>query len=60
MGIFEIEGEKAQVIIEKYDKEGKTPTEIMKETGFSMAWIRQVIERTIALRKLRSEKEDGS
>lgn len=54
--IFEIEGEKAKAIMEEHAK-GRTPTEIMKQTGFSMSWIRQVIDRSIALRKLKRERE---
>jgi len=53
-----MEGEKAKVILEKH-AQGKTPTEIMKETGYSMAWIRQVIERTLAVRKIRKEGRLG-
>jgi len=56
--IDEMEGEKAKVILEKH-AQGKTPTEIMKETGYSMAWIRQVIERTLAVRKIRKEGRLG-
>jgi hypothetical protein len=37
-------GEKARRILELH-AEGRTPTEIMKETGYSLAWIREVIVR---------------
>ena len=37
-------GEKKKKILELW-KEGKTYTEIMKETGYSMAWVREAVQR---------------
>ena len=47
-------GEKAKRILELYAK-GDTPTEIMRKTGFSLAWVREVIARAKAQGGTRDE-----
>ncbi len=37
-------GQKAKRILDLY-ADGLTPTEIMKKTGYSMTWVREVISR---------------
>jgi len=44
---MDTKGEKARQILKLY-KEGKTQTQIMRETGYSLAWIREVIARAKA------------
>lgn len=39
-----MEGEKSKIILELREQ-GLTHTEIMKKTGFSLAWIRETIMR---------------
>ncbi len=43
-------GDKAKRILEML-KEGKTPTEIMRATGFSMTWIREVRDRRYKMKE---------
>jgi len=50
-------GQKAKRILELH-AEGKTNTEIMRETGYSRAWIDEVINRAGAKQAERGEGKE--
>jgi len=54
---MEEKGEKAKRILELH-AEGKTQTEIMRITGYSLAWIREVISRAGAKQAERGEGKE--